>query len=194
MPSSRLPCPPHPSTVTDVTVNAAGLAVAGISVVSSGLQQLLCGTVQRKHKLQAHQLLANTAPVQGAMLLVLGPPIDFLITGRRVTQYAWTGRAAAVMAASCSVAVLVNISQVGRTRAGVSPMREGSRRRAAGCAGACSEQMQPGARAQLPRPQLAGTQRPPLLLLRPQQTPIHTAPTRHCPHTRSSCAWGALAR
>jgi len=98
--------------VTDVTVSTTGLVVAAISVVSSGLQQLLCGTIQRKHKLQSYQLLANTAPVQGAILIVLGPPIDYLITGAKVTQYTWTTAAAAVLFVSCSVAVLVNISQV----------------------------------------------------------------------------------
>ena len=97
--------------MTDVAVSGAGLLVAAVSVVSSGLQQLLCGAVQRKHKLQSHQLLANTAPVQGAMLIVLGPPIDYLITGSKVTQYAWTPAAAAVLGASCAVAVLVNVSQ-----------------------------------------------------------------------------------
>jgi hypothetical protein len=57
---ARLPC----STVTDVTVNTVGLIIAGVSVVSSGMQQIMCGVVQRKHKISSHQLLANTAPVQ----------------------------------------------------------------------------------------------------------------------------------
>jgi solute carrier family 35 protein E3 len=97
--------------VTDVSVNTLGLVIAGISVVSSGMQQLLCGTIQRKHKLQSYQLLANTAPVQGAILIVLGPPIDYLITGSNVAKYEWTVPATVILAASCSVAILVNISQ-----------------------------------------------------------------------------------
>lgn len=99
-------------TVTDVTINTLGLIIAIISVVASGMQQILCGAVQRKHKLQSHQLLSCTAPVQGMMLIVVGPFIDFYITkGRSVMDYTWTTPAMAVMAASCSVAVLVNISQ-----------------------------------------------------------------------------------
>jgi hypothetical protein len=118
---SDAPCPvsrarPH-STVTDITIKMGGLIVAAISVVSSGMQQLLCGVVQRKHKLQSHQLLANTAPVQGAMLIVVGPYIDYLITGSNVMDYSWTNAAALVMFVSCSVAVLVNISQVWRPAA-----------------------------------------------------------------------------
>jgi solute carrier family 35 protein E3 len=50
--------------VTDVEVNTLGVIIAGISVVSSGMQQILCGTIQRKHKMSSHQLLSNTAPVQ----------------------------------------------------------------------------------------------------------------------------------
>ena len=53
-------------TVTDVGVgdNPAGLAVAAMSVVSSGMQQIFCRTMQQKHKLSSHELLANTAPAQ----------------------------------------------------------------------------------------------------------------------------------
>lgn len=51
-------------TVTDMSVNFLGLMIALVSVVTSGLQQILCGTVQRKHNLTSVQLLSNTAPVQ----------------------------------------------------------------------------------------------------------------------------------
>lgn len=50
--------------MTDVTVNTLGLVIAAISVVASGMQQILCGVVQRRHKINSHQLLSNTAPVQ----------------------------------------------------------------------------------------------------------------------------------
>lgn len=58
--------PPSPlrSTVSDVAVNGVGLVIASVSVVSSGMQQILVGTIQRKYKLASHQLLANTAPMQ----------------------------------------------------------------------------------------------------------------------------------
>ena len=53
-------------TITDVGIgdNPAGLAVAAMSVVSSGMQQIFCRTMQQKHKLSSHELLANTAPAQ----------------------------------------------------------------------------------------------------------------------------------
>lgn len=40
------------------------MAIAAVSVVSSGLQQIFVRTMQQKHKLSAHELLSNTAPAQ----------------------------------------------------------------------------------------------------------------------------------
>ena len=55
-------------TVTDVTsvggASAAGAAVAAVSVVTSGMQQILCRSMQQAHGLTAHELLSNTAPAQ----------------------------------------------------------------------------------------------------------------------------------
>jgi len=79
--------------------------------VSSGMQQILCGTIQRAHKLQSHQLLAITAPVQGAMLLVVGPLIDKLVAGAWVTQYTISMPGLRCLLLSCAVSVGVNISQ-----------------------------------------------------------------------------------
>ncbi len=58
--SACCPC----RTVTDVSVNFVGFVIAIISVITSGLQQILCGVVQRKHGVTSTQLLSNTAPVQ----------------------------------------------------------------------------------------------------------------------------------
>lgn len=53
-------------TVSDLQLadNMLGLVVAGMSVVSSSMQQIFCRTMQQKHKLSSHELLSNTAPVQ----------------------------------------------------------------------------------------------------------------------------------
>jgi solute carrier family 35 protein E3 len=113
-------------------VGVFGLAVAAVSVATSGLQQILCGVVQRRHRLQSHELLAVTAPIQGAMLLVVGPFVDYWVSGgKSVLEYAPPsaigGGAAAMtaaatsssssygawlcLAASCLIAVGVNLSQ-----------------------------------------------------------------------------------
>ena len=61
-------------TVTDVQMenNVLGLVVAGLSVVSSGMQQIFCRTMQQKHNLSSHELLSNTAPAQ--VLPLPSPP------------------------------------------------------------------------------------------------------------------------
>lgn len=98
-------------TVTDVSVQPLGLVIAGVSVVSSGMQQILCGTIQRQHKLQSHQLLANTAPVQGVMLLLVGPLVDKAVSGAWVSQYTLTVPGLSCLLLSCLISVGVNISQ-----------------------------------------------------------------------------------
>lgn len=53
--------------MTDITVSGlspTGIGIAGISVVTSGLQQIMCGQIQRKYNLTANQLLSNSAPLQ----------------------------------------------------------------------------------------------------------------------------------
>lgn len=98
-------------TVTDMSVNPLGLAIAAVSVVSSGMQQMLCGVVQRKHNLTSNQLLSNTAPVQGTLLLFAGPFIDKLVSRQWILDYNFTVQGAQCLGLSCAVAVLVNISQ-----------------------------------------------------------------------------------
>lgn len=53
-------------TVSDLSMgdNTLGLVVAAMSVVSSGMQQIFCRSMQQKHKLSSHELLSNTAPAQ----------------------------------------------------------------------------------------------------------------------------------
>jgi hypothetical protein len=50
--------------VNDVSTTPLGLVIAAVSVVSSGLQQIMCGAIQAKYKVSSHQLLSNTAPAQ----------------------------------------------------------------------------------------------------------------------------------
>ncbi|KAG2433591.1 hypothetical protein HYH02_012522 [Chlamydomonas schloesseri] len=98
-------------TVTDVSVNGLGLVIAAISVVTSGLQQIMCGAIQRRLGLTSNQLLSNTAPVQGLMLLTVGPFVDKLLTKQWIGSYDFNVPALNCLFWSCAVAVLVNISQ-----------------------------------------------------------------------------------
>jgi hypothetical protein len=134
-------CPSWPllcRTVTDVSVNTLGLLIAAISVITSGMQQILCGTVQRKHNLTSTQLLANTAPVQveshryskpalghpccsasidvgsphplqGFLLMCLGPFIDQLVSKKWIMDYEYSvpGLQVRTLHASCEGRQLV---------------------------------------------------------------------------------------
>lgn len=61
-------------TITNVGINSnpSGLIMAGISVVASGMQQILCRSLQQKHNMSSHELLSNTAPAQVLVLSCLG--------------------------------------------------------------------------------------------------------------------------
>lgn len=98
-------------TVTDVAVKPFGLAVASIFVITSGLQQIICGSLQRKHSITSTQLLANLAPVQGMLLLAFGPFVDKLLTHRWINSWDATVPGMWCLVLSCAVAVVVNSSQ-----------------------------------------------------------------------------------
>lgn len=57
-------------TVTDVQISMLGLAIAVVAVLSSALQQIMCGAMQRRHLVSSHQLLSNTAHVQARVQLL----------------------------------------------------------------------------------------------------------------------------
>lgn len=44
----------------------------------------MCGRLQAMHKVSPHHLLAVTAPMQGALLLLVGPFLDRAVTGRAI--------------------------------------------------------------------------------------------------------------
>ncbi|KAK9807322.1 hypothetical protein WJX73_001596 [Symbiochloris irregularis] len=100
-------------TVTDLSVQGSvfGVSIAALSVGTSGMQQIFCRTMQQQHRLSAHELLANTAPVQGWTLLAIGPFLDRYVSGTWVSNYEWSGVAMTVLFLSCACAIFVNLSQ-----------------------------------------------------------------------------------
>ena len=98
-------------TVSNIDTHPLGVIMSIIFIVSSGLQQILCGHFQAKFNLQSHQLLANTAPLQGLMLLCLGPFMDEMVTGDWVTSWEINIPALQILGVSCLIAVGTNLSQ-----------------------------------------------------------------------------------
>ena len=55
-------------TVSDVTASFGGILVAGISVASSAMQQILCRFYLKKHGVSSHELLSRDRALPGAAL------------------------------------------------------------------------------------------------------------------------------
>ncbi|CAI5526960.1 unnamed protein product [Closterium sp. Naga37s-1] len=97
-------------TVTDVSVSAFGLATAAAGAVSTSLQQISVGDLQQRYALGSFDLLIQTAPLQAVSLLLLGPTVDYLLTGYSVIHYTLTADATAWILLSCILALLTTVS------------------------------------------------------------------------------------
>ncbi|GJM88105.1 hypothetical protein PR202_ga04131 [Eleusine coracana subsp. coracana] len=98
-------------TVTDVSVNAKGLMAAVIAVWSTAFQQYYVHFLQRKYSLNSFNLLGHTAPAQAGSLLLVGPFVDFMLTGKRVDHFNFSSFALFFLTLSCFIAIGVNLSQ-----------------------------------------------------------------------------------
>ncbi|XP_024367862.1 UDP-rhamnose/UDP-galactose transporter 1 isoform X2 [Physcomitrium patens] len=98
-------------TVTDVSVNLKGFLAALTAVISTSLQQIYIGALQKKHSCGSFELLSKTAPIQAASLIVLGPYVDYFLNGRNILDYTYTSGAILFIMLSCFLAVFCNISQ-----------------------------------------------------------------------------------
>lgn len=98
-------------TVTDVKVNAKGFICACVAVLSTSLQQISIGSLQKKYSIGSFELLSKTAPIQAISLLILGPFIDYSLSGNNIFKYSLSYGFFVFLFLSCSLAVFCNISQ-----------------------------------------------------------------------------------
>ena len=98
------------ATVSDLEMNAAGTVAAVVGVVSTSAQQILVAHLQKKHSVSSNFLLAKTSPYMAGSMLLFGPAMDELITGKWVFDYEWSTPATTALLVSCFFAVLVNVS------------------------------------------------------------------------------------
>ncbi|XP_010932187.1 UDP-rhamnose/UDP-galactose transporter 1 [Elaeis guineensis] len=98
-------------TVTDVKVNAKGFLCACIAVLSTSLQQISIGSLQKKYSIGSFELLSKTAPIQAISLLLLGPVIDYYLNGKSIINYNFSSGATFFILLSCALAVFCNMSQ-----------------------------------------------------------------------------------
>ncbi|KAF2310836.1 hypothetical protein GH714_017542 [Hevea brasiliensis] len=98
-------------TVTDVKVNAKGFICACVAVLSTSLQQITIGSLQKKYSIGSFELLSRTAPIQALSLLIVGPFVDYYLNGKFITTYKMSTGAILFIILSCSLAVFCNVSQ-----------------------------------------------------------------------------------
>ena len=98
------------ATVSDLEMNPAGTIAAIVGVVSTSAQQILVAHLQKKHNVTSNFLLAKTSPYMAGSMLLFGPALDELITGKWVFDYEWSSVATFALVVSCFFAVLVNVS------------------------------------------------------------------------------------
>ncbi|CAK9325076.1 unnamed protein product [Citrullus colocynthis] len=98
-------------TVTDVKVNLKGFLCACIAVLSTSLQQITIGSLQKKYSIGSFELLSKTAPIQALSLLVLGPFIDYYLSDKSLLNYKMSSGAIFFILLSCALAVFCNVSQ-----------------------------------------------------------------------------------
>jgi hypothetical protein len=99
------------ATVSDVGLNGAGLAVAALAVLATAGQQVLIGALQKTHSITANDLVGQTAPIQAASMLLMGPLVDYLVVGEYVWTYQWHVPSLVAILLSCALAAAVNMSQ-----------------------------------------------------------------------------------
>ncbi|KAI0501589.1 UDP-rhamnose/UDP-galactose transporter 2 [Dendrobium catenatum] len=98
-------------TVTDVKVNGKGFVCACIAVLSTSLQQISIGSLQKKYSIGSFELLSKTAPIQALSLVILGPFIDYYLNGKSILDYKFSSGSILFTLLSCTLAVFCNISQ-----------------------------------------------------------------------------------
>ncbi|MED6150903.1 UDP-rhamnose/UDP-galactose transporter 2 [Stylosanthes scabra] len=69
------------------------------------------GSLQKKYSIGSFELLSKTAPIQALSLLILGPFIDYYLSGKLITDYNISTGASLFILLSCSLAVFCNVSQ-----------------------------------------------------------------------------------
>ena len=98
------------ATIHKFSANTLGSMMAVAATVSTGMQQILIADYQARYQITSTELLAEVSPLMGGVFLVMGPSLDFYITGTNLLNFVWTRQTAALVVTSCLLAVWVNVS------------------------------------------------------------------------------------
>jgi len=98
------------ATVTDLQLNTVGSILSLCAVVTTCVAQIWTNTMQKRYNISSTPLLYLSAPYQALTLLVIGPPLDMMLTGSSVFEFEYTPTVTAFIILSCCIAILVNFS------------------------------------------------------------------------------------
>lgn len=111
---------PYPSrvrrTVSDVSMTVLGLMVAFVQVILAAGMQVDVFILQQRYNMRPETFIAQTAWIQGAVLLTLGPIIDRILQGSWIFEEFFRDDPSLpgtlfYVILSATVAIAVNVSQ-----------------------------------------------------------------------------------
>ena len=97
------------STGANFASNAVGVFVGLGATLVTALVTVATTWLQKLNDLSSTQLLHNVAILDGFLLVIFGPALDYHLSKRVLyTDYTWTSESRAVFMSTCMMAVLVN--------------------------------------------------------------------------------------
>lgn len=98
------------ATVNDVQLNGLGTVASAGAIVTTCVSQIWTGSMQKQHSISATQLLHGAAPIMGAVMLIIGVPLDQALMSPAGELFVLSARSAFYVGLSCTIAVAVNMS------------------------------------------------------------------------------------
>ncbi|CAM9002208.1 unnamed protein product [Rhodiola kirilowii] len=98
-------------TVSEMKDNTKGFLCACLAALSTSFQQIYMGSLQKKYSVGRFELMSKTAPIQAVTLLLLGPFIDYYVSGIFLTDNKMSVGAVMFVFLSYTLAVFCNITQ-----------------------------------------------------------------------------------
>jgi len=97
------------STGANFNSNAVGVLIGLGATLLTALVIIATTWLQKLHALSSTQLLHNVALLDGLLLVVFGPALDYHLSSRVLyVDYKWTSQSQTVFGLTCVMAVLVN--------------------------------------------------------------------------------------
>eukprot|EP00246_Nothoceros_aenigmaticus_P010116 TRINITY_DN26446_c0_g1_i1.p1 TRINITY_DN26446_c0_g1~~TRINITY_DN26446_c0_g1_i1.p1 ORF type:complete len:346 (+),score=33.07 TRINITY_DN26446_c0_g1_i1:199-1236(+) len=98
------------ATVTDLELNALGLILSILAILTTCVAQIMTNNIQKRHKVSSTQLLYQSCPYQSITLFLIGPFLDDALTKDNVFAFSYNLKVVFFIVLSCLISVSVNFS------------------------------------------------------------------------------------